>query len=76
MWNSKLDSKVLKRLKHAVQRIRPDIADNWKLHHNNATAHSAFKIADYMVKAGVPVIPKSPNRPGLAPPEFPFSIQP
>ncbi|XP_070385039.1 histone-lysine N-methyltransferase SETMAR-like [Dermacentor albipictus] len=51
---------VLKRLKHRVQRIRPDIADNWKLHHDNALAHSVFIITNYLVKAGVSTIPQHP----------------
>ncbi|XP_049516048.1 histone-lysine N-methyltransferase SETMAR-like [Dermacentor silvarum] len=53
-----------------VQRIRPVIADNWKLHHDNAPAYSTFIITDYLVKAGVPTIPQPPYSPDLIPLDF------
>lgn len=68
--NSKFYVEVLKRLKRRVQRIRLDIADNWKLHHDNVRAHSAFIVTDYLVKAGLPTIPQPLYSPDLAPPDF------
>lgn len=68
--NSKFYVEVLKRLKRRVQRIRLDTADNWKLHHDNVRAHSAFIVTDYLIKAGVPTIPQPPYSPDLAPPDF------
>lgn len=68
--NSKFYLEVLRRLKHRVQRVRPDIAHNWKLHHDNAPAHSAFIISDYLANAGVPTIPQPPYSPDVAPPDF------
>ncbi|XP_070386292.1 histone-lysine N-methyltransferase SETMAR-like [Dermacentor albipictus] len=70
--NSKFYVDVLERLKHRVQHIWPDIAHNWKLHHDNVLAHSAFIVTDYLVKAGVPTIPQPPYSLGLAPPDFFF----
>lgn len=61
---------VLKRLKKRVNRIRPDIADNWKLHHDNAPAHTAFIVTNYLTKAGIPTISQPPYSPDLAPPDF------
>lgn len=61
---------VLKQLKCWIQRIGPDVADNWKLQHNNAPAHSAFIVTDYLVKAGMPTIPQSRYSPHLAHPDF------
>ncbi|XP_014483421.1 PREDICTED: putative uncharacterized protein FLJ37770 [Dinoponera quadriceps] len=53
-----------------VQRVRPDIAKDWKLHHDNAPAHSSFLVTNYLVKAGMPTIPQPPYSPDVAPPEF------
>ncbi|XP_070392642.1 histone-lysine N-methyltransferase SETMAR-like [Dermacentor albipictus] len=66
--NSKFYVDVLERLKRRVQHIRPDIAHNWKLHHDNVLAHSAFIVTDYLVNAVGPTIPQPPYSLGLAPP--------
>lgn len=53
-----------------VQRIRPDIADNWMLHHENAPAHTTFIVSDYLVNSGVPTISQPPYSPDVVPPIF------
>uniref|UniRef100_V5GSS2 Mariner Mos1 transposase n=1 Tax=Anoplophora glabripennis TaxID=217634 RepID=V5GSS2_ANOGL len=68
--NAKLYVEVLKRLKRRVQRVRLDIANDWKLHHDNAPAHSSFLFTNYLAKAGVPTIPQPPYSPNMAPPDF------
>ncbi|KAJ8938980.1 hypothetical protein NQ318_003673 [Aromia moschata] len=61
---------VLKRLKRRVNRVRPDISKSWKLHHDNAPSHTCFLVADYLVKAGITVVPQPPYSPDVAPPDF------
>lgn len=61
---------VLKRLKLRVQRVRPNIATDWKLHHDNAPAHTSFVVSDYLAKTGVTTIPQPPYSPDVAPPDF------
>ena len=68
--NAKFYVEVLKRLKRRVQRVRPDIAKDWKLHHDNAPSHSSFLVTNFLAKAGVPTIPQPPYSPDVAPPDF------
>ena len=48
---------VLRRLRDAVRRKRPDMwtAKNWQLHHDNAPAHSSHLIQHFLTKHGIPV---------------------
>ncbi|KAJ8961075.1 hypothetical protein NQ318_008751 [Aromia moschata] len=61
-------------MKRRVNRVRPDISKSWKFHHDNAPSHSdnapAFFVADYLVKAGITVVPQPPYSPDLAPLDF------
>ena len=41
---------VLERLRKRVQRVRTDIADDWLLHHDNAPAHTALSIQEFLAK--------------------------
>lgn len=68
--NSKFYSEVLKQLKHRVKRVRPDIAGNWRPHRDNAPAHTAFIVSDYLVKSKVPTIPQIRVEPGRSSPAF------
>jgi len=38
---------ILERLRKRVMRVRPNIATNWTLHHDNAPAHAAFSVAQF-----------------------------
>jgi len=60
----------MKRLRKRVQRVRPDIADDWVLHHDNAPAHTALSIREFLAKKNIPVLPHSPYSPDLAPCDF------
>jgi len=51
---------VLRRLKRRVNRVRPAIAGNWKLHHDNAPNHTCSKVTDYLTQNGVAMIPQPP----------------
>ena len=57
---------VLERLRKRVQRVRRDIADDWVLQHDNAPAHTAFSIREFMAKKNTPVLPHPPYSPDLA----------
>jgi len=61
---------VLERLRKRVQRVRTDIADDWVLHHDNAPAHSALSIREFLAKENIPALPHPPYSPDLAPCDF------
>jgi len=58
---------VLERLQKGVQLVRMDIADDWVLHHDNAPAHTALSIREFLAKKNIPVLPHPPYSPDLAP---------
>ncbi|GFU67138.1 mariner Mos1 transposase [Trichonephila clavipes] len=61
---------VLKRLKRWVNRVRPEISANWKLHHDNAPSHTCFVVTEHLTKNGIVTIPQPPYSPDLAPADF------
>jgi len=61
---------VLERLWKRVIRVRPSIADNWMLHHDNAPCHTAISVMEFLAKKGVPVVPQPPYSPELGPCDF------
>ncbi|UYV70795.1 hypothetical protein LAZ67_8000653 [Cordylochernes scorpioides] len=65
--NSAFYLEVLRRLKRRIARVRTDIKDTVKLHHDNATSHTAFIITNFLARSNTPVIPHPPYSPDLAP---------
>ena len=61
---------VLERLRKRVQRVRRDIADDWVLQHDNAPAHTALSIREFLAKKNISVLPHPPYSPDLAPCDF------
>ncbi|KAL4143544.1 hypothetical protein QTP88_005863 [Uroleucon formosanum] len=63
---------VLRRLRDAVRRKRPEFKESgsWKLHHDNAPAHSAHIVQQFFTKHGIPVASQPPYLPDLAPCDF------
>jgi len=61
---------ILERLRKRVVRVRPSIADNWMLHHNNASCHAAISVIEFLAKKGIPVVPQPPYSPDLSPCDF------
>ena len=49
---------ILERLRKRVVRVRPSIADNWMLHHDNAPCHTASSVIEFLAKKGIPVVPQ------------------
>ena len=58
---------ILERLRKRAVRVRPSIADNWMLHHDNVPCHMAISVIEFLAKKGIPVVPQSPYFPGLSP---------
>ncbi|UYV64971.1 hypothetical protein LAZ67_3002608 [Cordylochernes scorpioides] len=65
--NSAFYLEVLRRLKRRIIRVMTDIKDTVKLHHDNATSHTAFIITNFLARSNNPVIPHPPYSPDLAP---------
>ena len=61
---------VLERLQKWVQWVRRDIADDWVLQHDNAPAHTALSIQEFLAKKNIPVLPQPLYSPDLAPCDF------
>ena len=43
-----------------VIRVRPDNADKWMLHHDNAQCHIALSVTECLTSKGIPVVPQPP----------------
>ncbi|UYV62539.1 hypothetical protein LAZ67_2000982 [Cordylochernes scorpioides] len=68
--NSVFYLEVLRRLKRRISRVRTDIKDTVKLHHDNATSHTAFIITNFLARSNTPLILDPPYSPELAPCDF------
>lgn len=58
---------VLERLRKRVNRVRPDIARNWILHHDNAPCHTALSVTQYLASKGIAVLQQPPYSPDMSP---------
>ena len=63
---------ILERLRKRVIRVRPNIATNWILHHDNAPAHAAFSVVQFLTSKGITVMLQLPFSPDLMPCDFLF----
>jgi transposase len=63
---------VIRHLRDAVRRKRQDLwaSHNWKMHHDNAPAHSSHLIQSFLAKHGIPVVRQAPYSPDMAPCDF------
>lgn len=63
---------VLERLREKVRRKRPEAwkSKSWILHHDNAPAHSALSVREFLASKNIPVVPHPPYSPDLAPCDF------
>ena len=70
--NKEFYLEVMKRLRHAVLRKRPQMWKDrsWTFHHDNAPAHTAMVVTEFFAKNGMVVIPQPPYSPDLAPADF------
>jgi transposase len=65
---------VLLCLREKVRRQQSQLfqSGRWLLHHNNAPAHTALSIQEFLAKKKIPVVPHPPYSPDLAPCDFFF----
>jgi len=71
--NKKFYLKVVKRLREAVRRKRPEAWTNktWMLHHDNAPAHASLLFREFLAKQETIVVPQPPpHSPDFDPAEF------
>ena len=63
---------VLIHLQEAIRRKRPELwsSGDYYLHHDNAKAHTAWKVRNYLAKNKVSVLPQPPYSADLAPCNF------
>jgi len=50
--NKQYYREFLERLRKMVHRVRPEIADTWMLHHDNAPCHTAISVNEFLAKKG------------------------
>ena len=70
--NSAFYEEVLKRLLRHIHRVRPEMhrTGQWMLLHDNAPAHCAIRVHQFMAQRGVPVLNHPPYSPDLVPADF------
>ena len=70
--NKEYHQQVLRRLREAVRRKRPDMwaIKNFQLHHDNAPAHSAHVIQAFLAKNSMSLVRQAPYSPDLAQCDF------
>jgi len=63
---------VLERLREKVKRKRPELFDNnsWILHHDNAPAHKALSVREFLATKQITVLEHPAYSPDLAPNDF------
>jgi hypothetical protein len=70
--NQHYHKEVLLHLREKVRRQRSQLfqSGRWLLHHDNAPAHTALSIQEFLAKKKIPVVPHPPYSPDLAPVTF------
>ena len=72
-FNKEFYLNLLKRLRAAVRRKRPEAWTNTlMLHHDNAPDHASLLIPEFLKKHETTVVPQPPYSPNLAPEDFFF----
>jgi len=70
--NAAFYMEVLKRLRDRVRRVRPEFWEGrrWILHHDNAPAHSALIVCEFLAQNFITALEHPPYSPDLAPCDF------
>lgn len=70
--NKQLYTEILKRLRDAIRRKRPEkwAGNDWFLLHDNAPSHRSLMVKQYLAKHNVTTLEHPPYSPDLAPPDF------
>lgn len=63
---------VMRRLREAIRKKRPDLWKNnsWFMHHDNAPSHTALVLRDFFAQNSTHIVPQPPYSPDLAPCDF------
>jgi len=61
---------ILERFRKRVVHVRPSIADNWMLLHDNVPCHTAISVIEFLAKKCISVVPQPPYSADLSPCEF------
>jgi len=63
---------VLRRLREAIRRKRPNLWQNnsWQLHHDNAPAYTTLLVREFLAKNATVIMPQPPYSPDMAPCDF------
>lgn len=63
---------VLRRLREAIRKKRPTLWQNqsWRLHHDNAPAHTSLLVSEFLAKHNTVMLPQPPYSPDMAPCDF------
>lgn len=63
---------VMRRLREAIRKKRPDLwkENSWILHHDNAPAHTALVVSQFLAKNSTNIINQAPYSPDMAPCDF------
>ena len=64
--NKQYYRELLERLRKRVHCVRPEIADNWMLHHGNALYDTAISANEFLAKNDISVVPQPPHSPDLS----------
>ena len=72
--NSTFYEEVFKRLLRRIHRVRPELhrTGQWMLLHDNAPAHCAIRVHQFLAQCGLPFLNHPPYSPNLAPADFCF----
>ena len=70
--NQHVYKNILRRLMCLVREKRRELWEtrSWLLHHDNAPAHNAFGVWEFLAKNNIAVLEQPPYSPGLAPCDF------
>ena len=68
--NKQYYHEFFERLRKRVHRVRPEIADTWMLHHDNAPCHTAISVNECLSKKVISLVPQPPYSPDVSPCDF------
>jgi hypothetical protein len=54
---------ILEKLRKRVMRVRPNIVKNWTLYRDNAPAHAALSVVQFLTSKYIMVMPQPPYLP-------------
>jgi hypothetical protein len=68
--NEEYYREVLEKLRKGVHRVRPEMADTWMPHHDNAPSHTAISVKEFLTKKGIPLVLQPTYSPDQSPCDF------